>query len=56
MADFCTHISAATIRADVSKGRWPAPDDTNGPANRWYGSNTITAALTGRCGYRRATP
>lgn len=45
-------ISAATIRADVSKGRWPAPDDTEGPANRWTGA-TITAALKGRRGYQR---
>ncbi|MGW7198472.1 hypothetical protein [Streptomyces chryseus] len=46
-----TGISAATIRADRSKGRWPAPDDTAGPAHRWYGS-TVTTALAGRRGYR----
>ncbi|MEE4493563.1 hypothetical protein [Streptomyces sp. BE230] len=42
-----TGISAATIRADVSKGRWPAPDDASQMANRWTGT-TITTALTGR--------
>ncbi|MFG3174920.1 hypothetical protein ACGFZC_07555 [[Kitasatospora] papulosa] len=45
-------ISAATIRADLSKGRWPAPDDTEGPANRWTGK-TVTATLKGRRGYQR---
>lgn len=40
-------ISTATIRADVSKGRWPAPDDTTEMANRWLGA-TITTALAGR--------
>ncbi|MFE0036821.1 hypothetical protein [Streptomyces sp. NPDC059015] len=47
-----TGLKAATIRGDASKGRWPAPDDTTGPANRWKGS-TVTAALQGRRGYRR---
>ncbi|MFJ1858756.1 hypothetical protein ACIOHA_15775 [Streptomyces anulatus] len=49
-----TGITAGTIRADVSKGRWPAPDDTEGPANRWRGA-TVTAALAGRQVYRRST-
>ncbi|MFI1535546.1 helix-turn-helix transcriptional regulator [Streptomyces anandii] len=47
-----TGISAATIRADRSLGRWPAPDDTSSRAHRWYGS-TITQALEGRRGYRK---
>ncbi|MFD8687835.1 hypothetical protein [Streptomyces sp. NPDC059651] len=42
-----TGISAATIRADVSRNRWPAPDDTSQMANRWTGT-TITTALAGR--------
>ncbi|MDT0567902.1 hypothetical protein RM704_10540 [Streptomyces sp. DSM 3412] len=49
-----TGVSAATIRADRSKGRWPAPDDTSGAAHRWYGE-TVTTAMTGRRGYRRNT-
>lgn len=48
-----TGVTAATIRADVTRGRWPAPDDTSQRANRWYGE-TITTALTARRGYRRA--
>ncbi|MER8083831.1 hypothetical protein ABTZ57_01380 [Streptomyces sp. NPDC094048] len=54
-----TGISAATIRADQSKKRadgtprWPAPDNTEGPANRWYGA-TVNTALAGRRGYRRS--
>ncbi|MCX4575627.1 hypothetical protein OHB41_21025 [Streptomyces sp. NBC_01571] len=48
-----TGVTAATIRADVSKDRWPAPDDTSGRAHRWYGE-TVTTALTRRRGYRRS--
>lgn len=45
-------IKAATIRADRTRGRWPAPDDTTGGVNRWYGA-TAAKALVGRRGYRR---
>lgn len=51
-----TGISAATIRADRTKlradgtPRWPAPDDTAGPAHRWSGT-TVTKALKGRRAY-----
>ncbi|MFD4258219.1 hypothetical protein ACFWR9_11460 [Streptomyces sp. NPDC058534] len=48
-----TGITAATIRADRNKGRWPAPDDTHGRAHRWTGA-TVTQALAGRRAYRRA--
>ncbi|QIJ62565.1 hypothetical protein [Streptomyces sp. JB150] len=47
-----TGITAATIRADRSKGRWPAPDDSSGRAHRWYGA-TVTQALARRRGYHR---
>jgi hypothetical protein len=47
-----TGITAATIRADRSKGRWPEPDDRSGRAHRWYGA-TVTRVLTGRRGYHR---
>ncbi|MEU3520309.1 hypothetical protein ABZ770_34430 [Streptomyces sp. NPDC006654] len=46
-----TGITAATIRADRSKGRWPAADDTTGRAHRWYGA-TVTGVLAGRRPYR----
>ncbi|WDO05545.1 hypothetical protein ME763_07695 [Streptomyces murinus] len=47
-----TGITAATIRADRSKGRWPEPDDSSSRAHRWYGA-TVTKVLSGRRGYRR---
>ncbi|MEU5838789.1 hypothetical protein ABZ820_34710 [Streptomyces diacarni] len=46
-------IKAGTIRADRSRGRWPAPDDTEGGVNRWYGS-TVSKVLAERQAYRRA--
>jgi hypothetical protein len=47
-------ITAGTIRADLTRGRWPAPDDTHDGINRWTGA-TATAALAGRRGYRKTT-
>ncbi|WP_267973949.1 helix-turn-helix transcriptional regulator [Streptomyces parvulus] len=47
-----TGITAATIRADRHKGRWPAPDDRHGRAHRWTGA-TITQALESRRTYRK---
>ncbi|MGW0578314.1 helix-turn-helix transcriptional regulator [Streptomyces sp. NPDC002920] len=47
-----TGITASTIRADKSKGRWPQPDDLSGRADQWLGS-TITEALRNRRGYHR---
>ncbi|WP_435251694.1 helix-turn-helix transcriptional regulator [Streptomyces tendae] len=48
-----TGVTAATIRADRHKGRWPAPDDTSSRAHRWTGA-TVAQALAGRRAYRRA--
>ncbi|GEC02971.1 hypothetical protein SSP24_06260 [Streptomyces spinoverrucosus] len=45
-------IKAATIRADLTRGRWPKPDDTTSGVNRWTGL-TVTKTLEGRRGYRR---
>ncbi|MFG3349516.1 helix-turn-helix transcriptional regulator [Streptomyces sp. NPDC048018] len=47
-----TGISPATIRAEVSKGRWPAPDGRKGRANVWLGS-AVLKAVEGRRAYRR---
>ncbi|MGI5196562.1 hypothetical protein ACQEVY_23420 [Streptomyces sp. CA-288835] len=47
-------IKAGTIRADLTRGRWPEPDDDEGGVNRWYGA-TAAQALDGRRGYRRTT-
>ncbi|MFJ4322237.1 hypothetical protein ACIP3A_03825 [Streptomyces tricolor] len=46
-------IKAVTIRSDLTRGRWPEPDDTAHGVNRWYGQ-TVMTAMTGRRGYRRA--
>ena len=45
-------ITAGTIRADLTRGRWPEPDDDADGVNRWRGA-TATKALEGRRGYRR---
>ncbi|MFE5868789.1 hypothetical protein ACFQ6V_09060 [Streptomyces roseifaciens] len=45
-------VTASTISADLSRGRWPEPDSTDGGTNRWYGS-TVTAVLSKRRGYRK---
>jgi uncharacterized protein YjcR len=47
-------ITAATIRAYRSRGRWPDPDNTDHGVNRWLGS-TAAKALEGRRRYRRST-
>ncbi|NGO06941.1 hypothetical protein G5C60_04510 [Streptomyces sp. HC44] len=47
-------IKAGTIRADLTRGRWPEPDDTADGVNRWYGA-TATKAMADRRGYRRST-
>lgn len=47
-----TGITAATIRADRHKGRWPAPDDIQGRAHCWSGA-TVAQALAGRRAYRK---
>ena len=46
-------ITAGTIRSDLSRGRWPAPDDQEHGVKRWLGS-TATAALQNRRPYRTA--
>lgn len=46
-------ITAGTIRADLTRGRWPEPDTTDDGTNRWYGT-TAAQALEGRRGYRRS--
>ncbi|MFF5972232.1 helix-turn-helix transcriptional regulator [Streptomyces sp. NPDC012769] len=49
-----TGISGGTIRAEVSKGRWPAPDGQRGRANVWRGA-TVLEAVAERRAYRRTT-
>src|ERR1039457_2065952 len=45
-------ISPSTIRADLSRGRWPAPDDGKHGVKRWKRS-TVTTVMEGRRQYRR---
>ncbi|MEE1761188.1 hypothetical protein [Streptomyces sp. SP18BB07] len=45
-------IKAGTIRADLTRNRWPEPNDTDHGVNRWRGT-TATKALEGRRGYRQ---
>ncbi|WP_327230824.1 hypothetical protein [Streptomyces murinus] len=45
-------IKAGTIRADLARGRWPEPDNTDHGVNRWFGA-TAETALTNRRRYRR---
>ncbi|MET9729711.1 hypothetical protein ABZZ79_03290 [Streptomyces sp. NPDC006458] len=47
-------IKAGTIRADLNRGRWPEPDDTDHGVNRWKGQ-TAAAAMRNRRSYRRST-
>ncbi|WP_435643377.1 hypothetical protein ACR9VJ_18185 [Streptomyces sp. H49] len=47
-------IKAGTIRADLTRDRWPEPDDTEHGVNRWKGQ-TVMTAMAGRRGYRRST-
>ncbi|MEH0428830.1 hypothetical protein QBB34_21345 [Streptomyces stelliscabiei] len=45
-------IKAGTIRGDLTRNRWPEPDDTSNGVNRWTGQ-TVMTAMTGRRGYRK---
>ncbi|MFB7597243.1 hypothetical protein [Streptomyces sp. NPDC056160] len=45
-------ITAGTIRADLTRNRWPEPDSTDDGVNRWYGA-TATTALAHRRSYRQ---
>ena len=47
-----TGLKEATIRADLSKGRWPPPDDNAHGVNRWKRS-TIADVIANRRAYRR---
>ncbi|MFJ3518408.1 MULTISPECIES: hypothetical protein [unclassified Streptomyces] len=40
-----------SIRSDISRGRWPAPDEMDGDRKLWRG-RTVTAHLAGRRIYR----
>ncbi|MYX14364.1 hypothetical protein GTY67_13255 [Streptomyces sp. SID8374] len=47
-----TGLSPATIYADISRNRWPAPDQELNGARLWYGS-TVTDVLARRRSYGR---
>jgi len=46
-----TGLSGSTIRSDISRGRWPAPDDTEHGVHRWKRS-TVASTMKGRRRYR----
>lgn len=50
-----TGLSASTIRADISRGRWRAPDDTANGVKRWRRS-TVDEIMAERRRYQRRRP
>ncbi|MFJ5839446.1 hypothetical protein ACIQGO_22220 [Streptomyces shenzhenensis] len=54
LEDTGSGIKAGTIGADLTRGRWPEPDDTDHGVNRRKGKTAMTA-MTGRHGYQRRT-
>jgi hypothetical protein len=46
-------ISPRTIRSDLSRGRWPVPDDDEHGVKRWKRS-TVDRVMSGRRQYRRS--
>lgn len=46
-------ITSSTIRADLTRRRWPQPDSTEGGVNRWHG-RTVTDTMAKRRSYKRA--
>ncbi|PZG47463.1 hypothetical protein C1I98_13410 [Spongiactinospora gelatinilytica] len=48
-----TGLARGTIDADISRGRWPAPDEIEHGVKRWRRS-TVDAVLSKRRGYRRS--
>ncbi|RBQ22168.1 hypothetical protein DP939_02415 [Spongiactinospora rosea] len=48
-----TGLARGTIDADISRGRWPAPDEIEHGVKRWRRS-TVNSALGKRRGYHRS--
>jgi hypothetical protein len=48
-------LAESTIRSDISRGRWPAPDDDEHGVRRWK-RPTVAAAMAGRRQYRHRAP
>lgn len=46
-------LSPATVRADISKGRWPEPDDSRFGTRRWRRSTVREAMMARRPDKRR---
>lgn len=49
-----THLSASTIRSDISRNRWPAPDDETDGTKTWKRS-TVEAIMKKRRAYHHRT-
>lgn len=50
-----TGFTAANVRAELSKGRWPTPEGMAGRANTWSGA-TVEKAIAARRAYNRTAP
>lgn len=49
-----TGLAEATIRSDISRGRWPDPDEDEHGVKRWKRSS-VASVLSGRRQYRHRT-
>ncbi|NJP93926.1 hypothetical protein HCN51_31580 [Nonomuraea sp. FMUSA5-5] len=50
-----TGLKRGTIDGDISRGRWPEPDDQEYGVKRWK-RGTVDQVMAGRRGYRRRAP
>ncbi|MDK9495789.1 hypothetical protein QEZ40_007082 [Streptomyces katrae] len=46
-------VRSATVWADISRDRWPAPDEVGGDGTKLWRGSTVTGHLAGRRSYRR---
>ena len=46
-------VEPGTLRSDLSRGRWPAPDEIRDGVKMWRAA-TVDAVLAGRQAYRKA--
>ncbi|MFB6620327.1 hypothetical protein ACIGFK_07470 [Streptomyces sp. NPDC085524] len=49
-----TGVQPVTIRAHISRGRWPSPDTAQEDGTKLRRGATVTEHPTGRRGYRQA--
>ncbi|MFJ3878311.1 hypothetical protein ACIPW5_12715 [Streptomyces sp. NPDC090077] len=49
-----TGVRRVTVAADISRGRWPAPDEVGADGTKLWRGSTVAGHLAGRRGYRRS--